>query len=162
MSAISRCSSFATRSVRILMPLYDVAHATSETTLLCLLSAARYARLDFQFTLRLNDLVGFDDVAHLDVVVVLDAHAALVATLHLAYVVFETLERRKLPVVDDHRVAHEPHLVVAVDASFGDVAPGDGADFGHLEDLADSGVAEDFFRLFGREHAFERVADVFD
>src|ERR1700733_1360819 len=61
------------------------------------------------------DLVGLDDVADLDVVVVLEADAALVPGGDLTRIFLEATQRRELADVDLHRVADQSHLRVAAD-----------------------------------------------
>ena len=56
------------------------------------------------------ELVGLDEVALLEVVVVLEPDAALEAALHLTDVVLEALERRDRPVPDDDALPEEAHL----------------------------------------------------
>ena len=54
-----------------------------------------------------------DDVADLDVVVPLEADAALEPGLHLGHVVLEPAERSDLAFVDDDVVAQQPGLRIA-------------------------------------------------
>src|SRR3546814_3408010 len=58
----------------------------------------------------LFDLVALDLVADLDVGVVLEGHAALVAVLHFAHLVLEAPERLQGAVVDDDVVAQQADL----------------------------------------------------
>src|SRR6266480_2018954 len=60
----------------------------------------------------LLDLVGLDHVARLHVLVALERHAALVATRHLARVLFEALEARDPAVVHDHVVTQAPRRIL--------------------------------------------------
>ena len=55
----------------------------------------------------------FDDVADLDVVVVLEPDAALEASLHLAHVVLEAAERAQAAFVDEDVIPQEPGLCLA-------------------------------------------------
>src|SRR5690606_11237159 len=52
----------------------------------------------------LLELEGLDDVTDLDVVVVLEGHAAFVALAHLAHLVLEALQGLQRALVDDHVV----------------------------------------------------------
>src|SRR5215470_17897707 len=64
-------------------------------------------------------LEAFDDVADLDVVVILEGHAALVAFLDLAHLVLEALERLQAAFVDDHVVAQQAHSRAALHRALG-------------------------------------------
>src|SRR5205085_8512833 len=70
---------------------------------------------DVQPARHLLDLVRLDDVADLDVGVVLEARAALVPGRHLARVVLEALERADFAVVHDDAVAKQPRPGAALD-----------------------------------------------
>src|SRR5688500_3891386 len=108
-------------------------------------------------------LEDFDDVADLDVVVVLQADAALETVLDLADVILEAAQRADLAFVDDDVVAQQTGLrfAGARDAALGDHAAGNRADLRHLEDLAHFGGAEAHF-LEGRiEHAGHRLLHLF-
>src|SRR4030095_15171617 len=94
-------------------------------------------RLDFL------DVEAFDHVADLDVVVVLERHAALEAVLHFADFVLVALERLQRALVDHHVVAQQADLGAALDHAFGDHAAGHVADLGDAEDLADLRIAEE-------------------
>src|SRR5262249_37531169 len=65
------------------------------------------------------DAVALDDVADLHVLVVLEGHAAFLAGGHLARVVLEALELRKLALVHHHVVANEPHVGATLDHAVG-------------------------------------------
>src|SRR5215218_5179872 len=73
---------------------------------------------------------GFDDVADLDVVVLLEADAAFEPRLDLGHVVLEASQRADLAFVNDHVVAEQARLRVARtgDAPLRDHAAGDGAE----------------------------------
>src|SRR5688572_26030060 len=89
------------------------------------------------------DLEALDDVALLDVVVVLERHAALEAFLDLAHFVLEALEGLEGAFVDHHAVAQQAHLGAALDRAFDHHAAGDLAELGDVEDFADLGVAQE-------------------
>ena len=112
--------------------------------------------------LDLFHLVALDGVAHLQVLELLDADAALVALLHGLHVVLEAAQRRHVALEDDRAVAHDAHLVVAVDLAFHDVAAGDGAHLRHLEGLAHLGDAGVLFHDIGRQQTHARGVDVLD
>src|SRR6266568_7357169 len=59
------------------------------------------------------DLEALDHVADLDVLVILEGHAALIAFTHLADLVLEALQRLQGAVVDHDVVAQEAHLGAA-------------------------------------------------
>src|SRR6267154_4487807 len=94
-------------------------------------------RLDFL------DVEAFDHVADLDVVVVVERHAALEAVLDFADLVLVALQRLQRAFVDHHVVAQQADLGAALDHAFGDHAAGDVADLGHAEDFANLRVAEE-------------------
>ena len=89
-----------------------------------------------------SDLVGLDEVALLDVLVVLDADAALETVPHLGDVVLEPPQRGDLAVVDDDAVAEQASLGVAADHAARHVGAGDHAETWNPEGLADLGLAE--------------------
>ena len=89
------------------------------------------------------DVEALDHVADLDVVVVLERHAALEAVLDLADLVLEALQRLQRAFVDHHVVAQQADLGAALDHAFRDHAAGDVAGLGDAEDLADLRVAEE-------------------
>src|SRR5438270_98292 len=105
-------------------------------------------------------LEGLDDVALLEVLVVLEADAALEALAHLADVFLESPQRRDLALPDDRALAQEPHLGPARDDAVRDVATRNPPDARHREHLADLCVAGDDFFELGLEHADERVVHV--
>src|SRR5579872_1134469 len=83
------------------------------------------------------DLEALDDVALLDVLVILEGHAAFVAFADLADLVLEALQRLQRALVNDDVVAQEAHLGAAPHDAVGHHAAGDLADAGDVEDLAD-------------------------
>src|SRR2546423_9865577 len=86
----------------------------------------------------LAHLVGLDDVAYVDVVVVAERQTTLEPVADLGRVVLEPLERRDGEVLRHHRVvAQQPGLAVAPEETRPDDAAGDVADPGRTEDLAD-------------------------
>src|SRR5689334_21758242 len=66
-------------------------------------------------------LVCLDDVALLEVLVVLDADTALEAVADLAHVFFEATQRRDLTLPDDRAFSQEAHLRTTRDDARGDV-----------------------------------------
>src|SRR5690606_16970439 len=91
---------------------------------------------DLQGRRDLLHLVALDDVAFLDVVVAVEADAALVPGRDLADVVLEAAQRSDAALPDLHRIAHQADLRVADDLALGDVAAGDDADLRDAEGLA--------------------------
>src|SRR5207248_4076254 len=77
----------------------------------------------------------FDHVADLDVVVLLEADAALDPGPHLADIVLEAAQRSDLPLVHDDVVAQQPRLRVAGarDAPLGHHAAGERPELRHLD-----------------------------
>src|SRR5215217_7498714 len=108
----------------------------------------------------LDHLVGFDLVAFLDVLEVVQADAALVAGPDRAGVLLEAAQGPDPPVVDDHAVADQAGFGPAGDLARGDVRPGDHADPRHPEGLADLGGAELALLVLGGEQALEGLLDV--
>src|SRR4029078_4467096 len=86
-------------------------------------------------------LEGLDEVALLEVLVVLEPDAALEALPDLAHVVLEAAQRRDLALPDDRAFAQEPHLGAARDDAVRDVTARDPADPRHREHLAHLRVA---------------------
>src|SRR5215218_7080997 len=110
----------------------------------------------------LDHLERFDLVAFLDVLVVLQADAALVAGGHGAGVLLEAAQRADPTLVDDHAVADQPGPGAPGDLAGGDVGAGDHADPRHPEQLPDLRRAELALLELGGEHALERLLDVLD
>src|SRR5690606_34310919 len=110
----------------------------------------------------LAHLERLDDVADADVAVA-DSDTALEALADLGDVVLEPAQRLDGEVVgDDHPVADEPCLRVALDQAVADDHTGDVADPRHLEDLADLRGTELDLLVLGLEHALEGRLHLFD
>src|SRR4051794_16975576 len=101
----------------------------------------------------LLDREGLDDVAALQVLVVLQADTALVAGLHFADVVLEALQGGDLALPDDRAVAQEPDLGATGDRPVEDVAAGDLADPRHGKHFPHLGFAGDDLFELRLEHA---------
>src|SRR5215218_2445447 len=108
----------------------------------------------------LDHLVGFDLVAFVDVLEVVQADAALVPGRDRAHVLLEAAQRADAAVVDDHPVADQAGPGPAGDLARGDVRPGDHADPRHPEGLADLGGAGLALLVLGGEQALEGLLDV--
>src|SRR5882672_9100702 len=103
-----------------------------------------------------------DGIAHLDVVVALEADAALEARLHLAHVVLEAAQRTDLPFVYHDVVTKQPRgrLAGARDAPLGDHAAGNRSDLRHLEHFADLRRADAHFLVRRIEEALHALLDL--
>src|SRR5207244_4107289 len=108
----------------------------------------------------LATLEGLDLVAVLDVVVVLDQHAALEPRRDLAHVLLEALERGDGPLVHDGAVPDQADVGRAPDDAVGDVAAGDRAEPAGAERGSDLELAGDLLDDVGLQQAHQRVADV--
>src|SRR5215213_9779944 len=108
----------------------------------------------------LDHLVGFDLVAFVDVLEVVQADAALVPGRDRAHVLLEAAQGADPPVVDDHAVADQAAPGTAGDLARGDVRPGDDADPRHPEGLADLGGAGLALLVLGGEQTLEGLLDV--
>src|SRR5580693_7639537 len=95
-----------------------------------------------QSTRHFLDFKTLDDVAHLDIVIILESHAALVALIDLADFVLETLQGLQRAFVNDDVIAQQSDLGAASDGAFRNHTTGDFSDPGDVEYLADRGVAE--------------------
>src|SRR5262245_2375082 len=104
----------------------------------------------------LDDLVGLDDVALLDLVPAGDHHAALVALLDLADVVLEPAQAADLALVDLDGVADDAQVRLPVDLALGDHAAGDRAHLRDRERLADLQLTHRDLALDRREQAGHR------
>src|SRR4029453_11698019 len=104
----------------------------------------------------------FDDVAHLDVVVALEADAAFEAGFDLAYVVFEAAQRGDLPFEYDHVVAQEAGggLARAGDAPLRDHAAGNRPDLRHAEPLRHLGGSDADFLERRLEETLHALLDL--
>src|SRR5450830_1861888 len=103
-----------------------------------------------------------EDVAHDDVVVVLQRQAALQAGANFLRIVLESLERIDLAGPDDDVVAQQAHRRRALDDAIGDQATGNRADLRDQDDLADFDLADDGFAPFRSQHARQCRLDLFD
>src|SRR6187401_1761473 len=103
-----------------------------------------------------------DDVADLQIVVALEADAALEARLDLGHVVLEAAQRAELALVDLDVVAQQAglRLARALDDAVGDHAAADGAELRRLEDLPHFGRAEPHFLERRLEDPGHRLLDL--
>ncbi len=111
--------------------------------------------------LDLYDVEGFDDVANLDIVEVLDTDAAFHTGLDFLGLVLAPLERRHFAGVDHDAVADEAYLALG-EFAVAHQAAGNGAHLGNLEGLLDLGGSGNLFLLFGLEHTLQTVLDLVD
>src|SRR5690606_29790105 len=93
---------------------------------------------------------------------VLEHDTTLVALFDLADVVLVAFQRGDRAVVDFEAVTQESDLVVPDDLAVGNVAAGDRADTGDLEDIANLDRGGDLLLLFGVEETFEGRLDLVD
>ena len=70
------------------------------------------------------DLEALDEITLLDILVVLEGHAAFLAGWHLFDIVLEALEYRQRTLVDDHLVAQQANLGATLDPAVGDLTAG--------------------------------------
>src|SRR5690348_7691117 len=101
----------------------------------------------------LDAFEALDLVARLDVVVLLDADAALHAVAHFVHVLLETAQRFQLALEDHHVVAQHADRLVPAHHAFDDHAAGDRAELRRAEHVAHFGGAEDVLAHFGAEQA---------
>src|SRR5262245_47678830 len=107
-------------------------------------------------------LKALDLVLDPDVVVALDADAALGAGPDLVGVVLEPLERFELALEDHDVVTQHADRVVAAYVAIHHQAARHGAELARAEHFPDLGEAHDLFLDLGRKHAGEGRADVVD
>src|SRR5579872_479862 len=110
----------------------------------------------------LFDLEALDNVVFLDVLVVLEGHAAFGAFAHFADLVLEALQGFQAAFVDDDVVAQQPHLGAAPHQAFGDHAAGHLADLADIENFANLGVAEEALAPRRRQQARQGAFHVLD
>ena len=91
------------------------------------------------------DLEALDEIANLDVVVILEPGATLVPFTGLSDFVLETTQGLQGALVNNHVVPQQPHLRAAADIALGHETAGDLADLGDVEDLANFRVAQELF-----------------
>src|SRR5450759_775392 len=108
----------------------------------------------------LNDFVGFELVAHDQIVVIFQRQAAFEIGFNFFYVILEAFQRIQFTVVDHHVVAQHAHPRTAPDHTFQHVATGDRAHLGNGEHLAHFDHAHDAFPLLGSQHAGQRSLDL--
>src|ERR1051326_7455913 len=122
----------------------------------------RHKRGLSEFSQGFDDLVGFDDVADLDVVEVLQADSALESRLDFPDVVLETSQGGDGPVVNHDPVPDQVYFVSPGDLPLLNVGSADRTQLRDLEDLANFDRGGDFFVLARGKEAFKRLLDVFD
>ena len=109
----------------------------------------------------LLDLVGLQNVSFLNVVVILELHAALITFAYFLGVVLFTLERFKLIFANNTAVTNDTNLAVTLNHAVKNAATGNNADMTDVERALNKSASK-FFDLFdGFEHAFQRGADIF-
>src|SRR5699024_3028527 len=125
-------------------------------------SPGSWRRRSGQRALHFLALEDVDDVALADVLVVLEGHAGFLTDLDLADLVLEALQRLQRALVDHDIVAQQAHARRAARHALGDLAAGDLAGPGDLEDLQDLGIADEALPDLGREQALGRLLHVVD
>ena len=108
------------------------------------------------------DIEALDDVADLDVGVVLERHTALEAFANFLDLVLEALERLERAFVDHDVVAQQADLGTTANDTFGDHAAADLAHLGDIEDFANLRIAEELLLERRRKQALERLLHVVD
>src|SRR6266852_2815134 len=84
---------------------------------------------------------GFNHVAFLHVVIVLDVDTALHAVTHFAGIILEPLERPDLALVNLDTIAHEPDFRITFDGAIQHGTARHGADLRHAEGVTHFGAA---------------------
>src|SRR5581483_9738415 len=110
----------------------------------------------------LDPLEALDLVAGLDVVVLLDADAALHAVAHFVDVLLEAAQRFQFALEDHHVVAQHADRLVALDHALDHHAAGDRAEFRGAEHVAHFGGAENVLSHFGTEQTARRLFHLID
>src|SRR6185369_6886285 len=110
----------------------------------------------------LLDLERLDDIAGLDVVVILQADTAFVTAGNFLLIVLEAAQRGHLPFVDHYVVAQQAYLGVAQHLAVLDVTAAHVADLGYREDLADFRPTQVFFLQGRGKQAFHGLFDILD
>src|ERR1700693_1092847 len=110
----------------------------------------------------LLDFKALDYVADLNVLIVLEGHAAFVAVANLADLVLEPLQRLQAALVNHDVVAQQPNLGAAPNHALRDHAAGDLADPGDVEHLADRGIPEKPLAQGRGQHARQRIPHIVD
>src|SRR6185437_16969210 len=126
------------------------------------LSPSHFTLYVLQRSRHFDALEALDAVAGLDVVVLLDADAALGAVLRLVDVFLEVAQRLQLAFEDHHVVAQHADRLVPLDRTFDDHAAGDGAELGRTEYIADLGGADDLLAHFHAHQAGRRLLHLVD
>src|ERR1700751_3564575 len=86
--------------------------------------------------------VTLDNVADLHILIILECHAAFLPGHDLARIVLESLELPQLALMHDDAVADQPNVGAALHSAVGNAAAGNIADFRHLENFENDGIAE--------------------
>ena len=120
------------------------------------------SRLGLEGTFDFLDLVGFDNVAFLDVVEVLDAKTAVVSGGNFLDVVLASFQRCQDAFLDDDTIADDSDLCGSCDLTFFDHTAGDCSDLGNLEGLPYFQCGGYNFLLHRGEHTFYTALDLVD
>src|SRR5210317_1763072 len=108
----------------------------------------------------LLELVSFDDIAGLDVIVILEANTTFVVVIDFLDIILEAPQRRKLAGPDNDIVAQQAGVSISQDLTGDNIATGNGANLGDIESLADFCTTEINFLEGRREQTFHGVLDV--
>src|SRR5216683_385688 len=109
----------------------------------------------------LLDYIGFDLVADLDIVKVLQANATLETFTHFRNVVLETTQRSNVTFPTDHAVANQSRARVAANVAVDNHGTRNHTRLGNAENFAHVGLADDALFFNGLEHTDHRRANLF-
>src|SRR5438445_6135840 len=105
-------------------------------------------------------LVGFDHISLLDVLISFDGKTAFVTGSYLTDIVFESFETAELAFVNHDLISQQPHQTTALDFSFSDIAAGNRARAGNIEDLADFNPPESLLAVGRFQQSFHGRPDI--
>ena len=108
----------------------------------------------------LLDDEGFEEVAFLDIVELLQTDTALVALGDLLDVVLEAAQRLYLILGDDYTVTNNADKSAALDLAGNNLAASDGADVADADSLANLCVSEELFLEYGSEKSLHSCCDL--
>lgn len=103
--------------------------------------------------LDLNLFVGFDDIAYLDVIEIIDIQTTFIAGGNLFHIILEPFQGSQFARVDHHSVTDDTDIVVSVDLAIQYHTTGDGTHLADLERFPDLHIGHDLFFEFRRVHS---------
>ena len=106
--------------------------------------------------------VGFYNIAFVNIVEVLNAYAAFITGSNLADIVLEPAQRCNLTFMNNHAVANNANLRIALNLAVLNVCTRNRADGADLERVSDAYCTQMHFFEYGLEHTLHSVFNIFN